>query len=119
MLKKITRRKYNKKDVESVIKPNVELAIDDLSVYQRVFKKERDLGYKGLQGAFSDKAVVKLTVSKDDDHSEEITGIISHYDETYSQLIVLSGNSLKRLTFAQIIDAHFSNGGIINEELSD
>jgi len=119
MLRKIKRKRSNKKYAESTIQPNAELAIDELAVYQQVVRKERDLGYKGLQGAFSDKVVVNLTVLNNDDHKEEITGIISHYDENYSQLIVVSGNSLKRLTFEQIVDARFSDGGIINEELSD
>ncbi|MCL1990964.1 MAG: YolD-like family protein [Defluviitaleaceae bacterium] len=119
MFKKIARKRNRHKYEESTIKPNVELAIDDLADYQQVIKKERDLGYKGLQGAFSDKATVKLTVVDSEGNNEEVTGVISHYDDTYSQLVIVNGNNLKRLTFEQIVDARFSDGGIINEELSD
>jgi len=119
MFKRKTRRIRNKKHVESLIKPNVELAIDELIEYKQVVRKERDLGYKGLFAAFSDKAQVKLIISTGDDQSEQITGTISHYDENYSQLVVVNGNSLKRLTFEQILDVQFPDGGLKNEELSD
>jgi len=113
MLKKIIKKRSSKKIEESLFEPNVALAIDELAVYQQVVKKERDLGYKGLQGAFLDKVVVHLTVLNKEDHSEEVTGVISHYDDFYSQLIVVNGNRLKRLTFEQIVDARF----LMTEEL--
>jgi len=109
MLKKITRKnKYRYKYKESALKPNVELAIDDIADYQHVVKKEQDLGYMGLQAAFANKSVVRLVVLNDHGDNEEITGTISHYDDNYSQLVLITGNSLKRLTFAQIVEAQIS-----------
>jgi len=119
MFKKITKKKSRYKYEESAIKPNVDLAIDDIAYYQHVIKKEQDSGYKGLKTAFLDKSVVKLVVRKNDGDNEEIIGTISHYDDNFSQLVVITGNNLKRLTFDQIIDAQFLDGGIQDEELSD
>jgi len=119
MFKKITRRRSRYKYEESALKPNVELAIDDIADYQNIIKKEQDLGYKGLKTAFKDKSEVRLIVQKTDDVEEVITGTISHYDDNFSQLVVIAGNSLKRLTFEQIIDAQLLEGDIQDEELSD
>lgn len=113
------RRNNRHKYEESALKPNVELAIDDFADYQHVFRKERDLGYKGLLAAFTDKAEVKLEIVDGSGQAELVTGVISHYDENYSQLVIVSDNNLKRLRFDQIKDARFSDGGLINEELSD
>jgi hypothetical protein len=121
MFKKITRKRsrYKYKYEESTIKPNVDLAINDIADYQNIIKKEQDSGYKGLKNAFTDKSVVKLVVRKDDGDNEEIMGTISHYDDNFSQLVIITGNSLKRLTFNQIEDVHLLNGGTPNEELPD
>jgi len=119
MFKKITKKRSRYKYAESAIKPNVELAIDDIADYQHVIKKEQDSGYKGLKAAFVDKSEVRLIVQKSDENDEEIVGTISHYDDNYSQLVVITGNSLKRLTFDQIVDVHLLNGGTQNEETSE
>jgi len=109
----------SKKFTESLFKPNVQLEIDDRAEYQQIIRKERNLGYKGLYAAFTDKVKVKLIILTDDDQSEQVIGTVSHYDENYSQLVIMSGNSLKRLTFDKIIDVQFPEGGFGNEELSD
>jgi len=114
-MRKRKRYKYE----ESALKPNVDLEIDDIADYQRVIKKQRGQGYKGLEAAFTNRSVVKLVVQKDDSDNEEVTGTISHYDDKFSQLVVITGNSLKRLTFDQIIDVTLLNGGEQSEELSD
>ena len=116
MFKKIKRKKY--KYEESALKPNIDLAIDDISDYRHVIKKEQDSGHKGLKAAFTDKSTVRLVVRKNDGDNEEVEGIISHYDDNFSQLVVVIGNSLKRLTFNQILDAQLLNGGIQDEEFS-
>ena len=119
MFKKISKKRTKYKYEESAIKPNVELAIDDLADYQQVFKKEQDLGYKGLQVAFENKATVKLTVFSDEKDHEEFVGTISHYDENYAQLVMITGSTLKRLTFDRIIDVQYLDGGTPNEEFSN
>ena len=119
MFRKITKkRKYNKYD-ESAIKPNADFAIDDISDYQQVIKKEEDSGHKGLKVAFIDKSAVRLVVQKNNGDNEEVIGTISHYDDNFSQLVILTGNSLKRLTFNQIVDAQLLNGGTQDEKFSE
>jgi len=112
---KLTKSRSRQKYVESALKPNEALAIDDLNEYRNVYKKERDLGYKGLYGAFSDKVSVKLKILNKDGDNEEVTGTISHYDDNFSQLVIRTGHSLKRFTFDQIIDAQNSSGGLLDE----
>ena len=119
MFKKITRKQKRYKYEESALKPNVDLAIDDIADYQHVIKKEQDSGYKGLKVAFTNKSTVKLVVQNGDAHHEEIVGTISHYDDNYSQLVMITGNSLKRLTFDQIVDVHLLDGGTQDEEISE
>ena len=118
MFKKITKKRKYKYE-ESAIKPNADFAIDDISDYQHVIKKEQDSGHKGLKLAFADKSAVKLVVQKSDGDNEEIIGTISHYDDNFSQLVILTGNSLKRLTFNQIVDAQLLNGGTQDEKFSE
>jgi len=113
-------KKRNKKMDESAIQPNEALEIDDFAEYQNVFTKEKDAGYRGLLAASNAKTLVRLVVQKNDEETEEIEGTISHYDENYSQLVVVVGNSLKRLTFDQIVDATLPDGGALaSEELSN
>ena len=119
MFKKRARKRIKYKYEESAIKPNVELAIDDLADYQQVFKKEQDMGYKGLQVAFENKSMVKLITLNHEGAQTEVIGTISHYDGNYAQLVVITGNSLKRLTFDQIVDVQLLDGGISNEGFSD
>ena len=118
MFKMITRKQKRYKYEESALKPNVELAIDDIADYQHVIRKEQDLGYKGLKVAFTDKSTVRLVVQRSEGH-EEIVGTISHYDDNYSQLVIIAGNSLRRLTFDQIVDVHLLDGGTRDEEISE
>ena len=119
MFKKLLRKRIRHKDEESMIKPNVELAIDDISDYRNVLKSDPDYGYKGLKKIFEERQVVRLVVSRNADERVVIEGTISHYDDAYGQLVIVSGNSLKRLVFNQIVDVHTLNGDEGNEEFSD
>jgi len=119
MFKKLSKKRSKYTYEESAITPNVELAIDDLADYQQVFKKEQDLGYKGLQVAFENKSSVSLTILNHAGVNEQIVGTISHYDDNYAQLVVVAGHTLKRLTFDQIIAVEFQDGGMVHEEFSD
>lgn len=102
-----------------MIMPNVALEIDDISDYRNVFKSDPDLGYKGLKKMFEDRKLVRLVVTKNVDERDVVEGIISHYDEAYGQLVVVSSNSLKRFVFDQIVDVYALNGDEVNEEFSD
>jgi len=97
-------KKRNKNIEESNLQPNEALEIGAFSEYQNVFTPEADTGYRGLLAAYQAKATVRLLIQNVDETTEEVVGTISHYDENYSQLVVVVGNSLKRLTFNQIID---------------
>ena len=98
-------KKRNKlKNDDSNIQPNEDLAVDKIAEYQNVFTPEKDAGYRGLLAAYQAKIEVRLIVQKDDEETEEITGTISHYDENYSQLVLVVANTLRRLTFDQIIE---------------
>ena len=97
-------KKRNKKIEDSNIQPNEALEIDAFADYQNVYTKEADTGYRGLLAAYQAKAPVKLVIQKEEGETEEVAGTISHYDENYSQLVVVAGNALKRLTFDQIVD---------------
>ena len=119
MFKKITKKRNRYKYEESAIKPNADFGIDDISDYQHVIKKEQDLGHKGLKVAYIDKSAVRLVIQKNNGDNEEVIGTISHYDDNFSQLVVLTGNSLKRLTFNQIVDAQLVNGGTQDEKFSE
>lgn len=119
MLKKIIRKRKKNKDEESIIKPNAELAINDISDYRNVLKSNPDLGYKGLKKMFEDRVSIRLFITNKDGEQDEIEGTISHYDDSYGQLVVVSGNSLRRLVFNQIVDVHVLNGDEGNEEFSE
>ena len=97
-------KKRNKKNEESNIQPNEDLAVDKIGDYQNVFTKEKDAGYRGLLAAYQEKKEVRLLITKENDETEEVAGTISHYDENYSQLVVVVNNALRRLTFDQIIE---------------
>ena len=113
-------KKRNKlKNEESNIQPNEALEIDSLAEYQNVFTQKKDAGYRGLLAAYEAKAEVLLVIKKDDEETEEVSGTISHYDENYSQLVVVAGNTLKRLTFDQITSVNFPNGENFDEESAD
>lgn len=119
MLKRMIRKRTKHKDEISIIEPNVKLAIDDISDYRHVLKSGPDLGYKGLKKLFEERALIRLVVMKNETEREVVEGTISHYDDAYSQLVVVSGNSLKRLVFDQIVDVHVLNGDERDEEFSE
>lgn len=112
-------KKRSKKNEESALQPNEALSVDSIASYQNVFTKEKDTGHFGLLTAYQEKTTVTLVVENEED-TETITGTISHYDENYSQLVMIVENSLKRLTFDQIVDVIITNGGgLSDEKLSD
>ena len=116
MFKKRNRNKLE----ESNLQPNEALEIDAFSEYQNVFTKGKDAGYRGLLAASNAKTLVRLVVQKSEEETEELEGTVSHYDENYAQLVLVVENSLRRLTFDQIIDATLPDGGALsNEEFSD
>ena len=118
MMRKRRSHKHKNKEKESIIEPNVEFAIDDISDYGTIFKSDPDLGYKGLKKMFEDRVLIRLEVNKNPEERDIVEGTISHYDDSYGQLVVVSGNSLKRLVFDQIIDVQVLNGDEGNEEFS-
>ena len=113
------RKRIKHKNEESMIKPNVELAIDDISDYRHVHTSDPDLGYKGLKQMFEERQLVRLAVMKNTGERDVVEGTISHYDDAYGQLVVVSGNNLKRFVFDQIVDVHTLNGDEANEKFSD
>ena len=84
---------------QSMIQPNDALNLDDLSKYTQVIATKETLGYKGLRRAFDEK----LPVDENGD-SFVVSGTISHYDEHYEQLLVITDSTLKRVVFNQITD---------------
>lgn len=103
------KKKYQ--DEVSNIQPNEELQVDDFGDYKNVFVKDVDPGHLGLLDAYKNKQRVRIKIKNDEDATEEIVGTISHYDDNYSQLVVVAGNTLKRLTFDQIEDVIISPKG--------
>ena len=89
---------------QSMIQPNDALNLDDLSKYTQVIATKETLGYKGLRRAFDEKLPVELTVTDENGDSFVVSGTISHYDEHYEQLLVITDSTLKRVVFNQITD---------------
>ena len=54
--------------------------------------------------AFDEKLPVELTVTDENGDSFVVSGTISHYDEHYEQLLVITDSTLKRVVFNQITD---------------
>ena len=93
---------------QSMIQPNDALNLEDLSKYMQVITNKETTGYKGLRRAFEEKLPVQLTVADDNGDSSEVAGTISHYDEHYEQLLVITDSTLKRVVFNQILDVKIS-----------
>ena len=74
----------------------------------QVITNKETTGYKGLRRAFEEKLPVQLTVADDNGDSFEVAGTISHYDEHYEQLLVITDSTLKRVVFNQILDVKIS-----------
>ena len=91
-----------------MIQPNDALNLEDLSKYMQVITNKETTGYKGLRRAFEEKLPVQLTVADDNGDSFEVAGTISHYDEHYEQLLVITDSTLKRVVFNQILDVKIS-----------
>lgn len=116
ILKKLKRKKrYEPED--SVLEVNTKLEIDDIAEYKNIFKDGEDIGFKGLKQIAKNREPVRLIANTNDDGNVEIEGTITHYDDLYNQLVVISNGSLKRLVFDQIISVERINNGDLNEEI--
>ena len=90
---------------ENIIEPNAELDLDGIDGYRKVaIAREKDLGYKGLKKALEDKTLVRLQIVRNDEELDYVEGKISHYDENFNQLVIVSNNALKRFVFDQILE---------------
>ena len=89
---------------QSMIQPNDALNLDDLSKYTQVIATKETLWYKGLRRSHDDKLPDELTVTDENGDSFVVSGTISHYDEHYEQLLVITDSTLKRVVFNQITD---------------
>lgn len=89
---------------QSMIQPNDTLDLENLSKYTQIITNKENSGYKGLKRAFDEKLPVEITVSDENGESYVVSGIISHYDEHYEQLLVIADSVLKRVVFSQIVD---------------
>ena len=115
LLKK--RRRKSKYEIEGLtIDPNIELEVGDIEDYRHVFKTGTDPGYKGLKEIARNRDFVRLITTGSNDESIAIEGTITHYDDLYNQLVVVSNGTLKRLVFDQIVDVKRINEGEGNEE---
>ena len=102
MLKAIFRKHHNKK-----VNPYLNSCSSndmDTAAYHVLALKEVDTGFKGLKKALQEKYIVRLIVSSNTDEQLEIEGRISHYDDTYRQLVLLTQGALKRFVFDEIIE---------------
>ena len=91
---------------QSMIQPNDALNLDDLSKYTQFFTAKEDEGYKGLKRAFENQLVVDITMKDEALGTTSVSGVISHFDEKYGQLLVIVDSQLKRVVFDQIIDVN-------------
>ena len=89
---------------QSMIQPNDSLNLSELSKYTQVMTSKDESGFKGLKAAFDNQLTVSITVENDDKTTTVISGIISHYDENFKQLLVNMNAQLKRVVFDQIVD---------------
>lgn len=106
MALKFINKLFSRQDqpTQSMIQPNDALNLEDLSKYTQVITNKETSGYKGLKRAFDDKLPVQLTVADENGESFVVSGTISHYDEHYEQLLVITDSTLKRVVFSQIVD---------------
>jgi len=115
ILKKLKKKRYEPES--SALEVNTKLEIDDIAEYKNIFKDGEDPGFKGLKEIAKNREPVRLIASINGDESIEIEGTITHYDDLYNQLVVMSNGSLKRLVFDQIVDVERVNNGDTNEEV--
>jgi len=115
LLKKLRRK--NKYEFNGLtICPNVKLEVGAIEDYSQVFNTGTDLGYKGLKEIARNRDFVRLIATGSGDENISIEGKITHYDDLYNQLVVVSNGTLKRLVFDQIVDVKRINEGEGNEE---
>ena len=115
LLKK--RKRKSKYEVEGLtIGPNVKLEVGDIEDYSQVFNTGTDPGYKGLKEIARNRDFVRLITTGSGEENIAIEGTITHYDDLYNQLVVVSNGTLKRLVFDQIVDVKRINEGEGNEE---
>jgi len=103
-IKKLTDR--STKYEQSIIQPNASLNVENRSKYAQMIPNKDNSGYKGLKRAFTNEIPVEIIISVEDNQTQSIKGIISHYDEKYEQLLVVVDASLKRVVFNQIVEVH-------------
>ena len=106
MALKFINKLFSRQDqsTQSMIQPNDALNLDDLSKYTQIITNKENLGFKGLKRAFDEKLPVEITINDENGETSCVTGTISHYDEHYEQLLVITDSTLKRVVFSQIID---------------
>ena len=117
MIQKIMRKRRRYDQDKSVIELSKKLEVDDIETYKKFFKEGQDPGFKGLKEISKNRDLVRLTATVNDDDKISIVGTISHYDDLFNQLVVLTNGTLKRLVFDQIIDVEKISDGDVNEEV--
>lgn len=115
IIKKLFRRHHKTNRV--IIAPNVKLDVDNLSEYNQIVTSKKDFGYKGLKRAYEEKLVVDLVITTKEEATDSLKGVISHYDETYEQLLIVVDSNLKRVAFNQIIEVSFEDGDVNSEPM--
>ena len=103
MLEKMMNKLRVRRSTSESADVSEDFHVADISAYQKVALEKRGSGYKGLKDAMDKRSKVRLKVASDDD-IQYVEGIVSHYDEEYSQLVVVSGTTLRRLVFDEIGD---------------
>jgi len=116
ILKKLKKKRRNKSE-KMALEVNTKLEVDDISEYKNIFKDGEDTGFKGLKKIAKNRELVRLVATISDDENIEIEGTITHYDDLYNQLVVVSNGVLKRLVFDQIINVERVNSGDTSEEV--
>jgi len=101
MLEKMMNKLRTKQVTLEVASFSDDLHVDDISAYQNVALEKKDSGYMGLKEAMEKRSLVRLKVGSDE-NVDYVEGIVSHYDDEYSQLVVVVGATLRRLVFNQI-----------------
>lgn len=92
-----------------MIRPNDALNVDNIAKYTQIIINKENLGYKGLRRAFEEKVEVQLVVLNENGDRSAIKGIISHYDEKFEQLLLITDSTLKRVVFNQIDEVSFGD----------
>ena len=117
MLQKIIRKRRRYDQDQSVFELSKKLEVDDIESYKKFYKDGIDTGFKGLKEISKNRELVRLTAAINDEDNVSIVGTISHYDDLFNQLVILTNGTLKRFVFDQIIDVEKLTDGDLNEEV--